>query len=114
MQSGRPSNGGQQPGALDATLTAGARALSAPDTSSGNGSDSTVSGVAPVPIELLPGETAQAPAPGTLIAGKYEVLGLLGRGGMGTVLAAKNRDLGTPVAIKLLSRELALKPGSAE
>lgn len=42
------------------------------------------------------------PAPGDVIAGKYVVEGLLGVGGMGIVVAARHRALGTPVAIKLL------------
>jgi predicted Ser/Thr protein kinase len=39
---------------------------------------------------------------GEVILGKYEVTRVLGRGGMGVVLAAHNRELDEPVAIKLL------------
>ncbi len=42
------------------------------------------------------------PAPGTLLAGKYEVVGMLGKGAMGAVLEAKHTRLGKNVALKLL------------
>src|SRR5882672_6764824 len=45
--------------------------------------------------------------PGDVIDGKYEVELLLGEGGMGRVVAATHRVLGTTVAIK------ALKPDGA-
>ena len=40
--------------------------------------------------------------PGTLIAGKYELEGLLGEGGMGAVYQATNLSIGRRVAIKIL------------
>src|SRR5579863_5458729 len=42
------------------------------------------------------------PQVGTVLGGKYEVEGVLGRGGMGVVVAARHRDLGQRVAIKCL------------
>lgn len=42
-----------------------------------------------------------------IIAGKYEVLGIIGKGGMGTVYRAHHRNLERTVAIKMLSEELA-------
>jgi serine/threonine protein kinase len=48
------------------------------------------------------GPTLGVPGPGSVIAGKYEVERVLGSGGMGIVLAARRKQLGQRVAIKLL------------
>ncbi|WP_437820088.1 serine/threonine-protein kinase [Sorangium sp. So ce1078] len=48
------------------------------------------------------GDPAQAAAPGTLIAGKYRVIRMLGSGGMGVVLLAWHGALDRNVALKLL------------
>jgi len=44
---------------------------------------------------------------GQIIAGRYEVVRLLGEGGMGQVFEARHVDLDKPVAIKFLARDLA-------
>jgi hypothetical protein len=50
-----------------------------------------------------PGQVpAGTPLRGEIIADKYEVEGLVGAGGMGVVVAARHRQLGQTVAIKLL------------
>jgi TolB-like protein len=49
-----------------------------------------------------------------VIAGRYEVIGLLGVGGMGAVYKVRDLDLDEIVALKMLKRELALAPGVAE
>ena len=50
---------------------------------------------------------------GSMIAGKYRVLDLLGQGGMGAVYLAENVDIGRQVAIKILKPELAADPSVA-
>jgi serine/threonine protein kinase len=51
---------------------------------------------------------------GTMLASRYEVRDLLGRGGMGTVYRAYDRVLDEEVAIKVLRADVAQAPGMAE
>jgi serine/threonine-protein kinase len=51
---------------------------------------------------MLSVKLVAAPAPGTVIGGKYRVERLLGSGGMGAVVAARHVELQQPVAIKVL------------
>ena len=48
--------------------------------------------------------------PMTRIAGRYEILNLLGEGGMGTVYRARDTELDELVALKVLRRELVESP----
>jgi len=52
--------------------------------------------------------------PGTLLAGRYQVVALLGKGGMGEVYHADDRRLGQPVALKFLPAALAKDPERLE
>ncbi|MBA3497669.1 MAG: protein kinase [Gemmatimonadales bacterium] len=57
-----------------------------------------------VPTTAAPGD--QSLVPGSVLASRYEIEELLGRGGMGIVYRAMDRQIGEPVAIKVLRPEL--------
>jgi len=49
--------------------------------------------------------TSPAPETGQLVAGRYEIRGLIGKGGMAFVYLAEDRTTGEPVAVKILNRD---------
>src|SRR4030095_5774268 len=59
---------------------------------------------------LLPSEQTATLAPGTLLAGRYHVVDLLGVGGMGAVYNAFDEQLTRLVALKTILPEMAATP----
>ncbi len=84
----------------------------------GPDSPTMVEGISPLPGRPAPPRTQPRSqsnpsmlAPGALLGQRYEVLQILGEGGMGAVYKARDIELNRMVALKVIRPDLAGQPG---
>ncbi len=61
----------------------------------------------PLPVSPAPHSNPLELQPGTVLGGRYEIVKMLGEGGMGAVYKAIDRELNRPIALKVIRPELA-------
>ena len=65
------------------------------------------------PVLQLP-PTGSEPGPGDLVAGRFRLAEALGRGGFGTVFAARDETSGVDAVVKLLHGDIASQPAQVQ
>ncbi|HEV8321705.1 MAG TPA: protein kinase [Myxococcota bacterium] len=114
-RAGTGDAGGRGPGAargaaLDATIP---HTTGAPIGGPAAGLDGS-GGAAWAPSAALGAGAGSITQPGSVFAGRYEIRSMLGKGGMGVVYRAHDRQLGEEVAIKIAGAELAGDPTTVD
>jgi tetratricopeptide (TPR) repeat protein/predicted Ser/Thr protein kinase len=65
---------------------------------------------APASGVVISAESAVPLSPGTILGSRYEIVRLLGQGGMGAVYQAEDRELERKVALKVIRADMAANP----
>jgi serine/threonine-protein kinase len=108
--SASPAGGGRAAAASSSALAAAPAPVTARESPSSAPLDATLP-------HATSGFDAPAPhgtEPGSVFAGRFEIRSMLGKGGMGVVYRAWDRQLGEEVAIKIAGAELAGDPTTVD
>jgi serine/threonine protein kinase/tetratricopeptide (TPR) repeat protein len=92
---------------------AGATATKSSSGESSSTDAATIADASPLPGSPVPAEGPSSTtffAPGTLLGARYQVLRILGQGGMGAVYQARDQELDRIIALKVIRPELAANP----
>jgi len=108
------SSGSNLPADSDATLVDGLQSVSNPDATLADVDATLIDATPPPRFDTRGPARLHVSTPvlraGDVLGARYEILQLLGEGGMGAVYKAMDRELDRPVALKLIRPQLAANP----